>query len=104
MNSEQFKELYDKYFYYLIAGGLVFGAVIGLIPLLFGIRRGNRNLGIVAFIVTLIDSGISPLLGLVTCVIFTVIIMVKRPQRETSENDVDNQNVAGVSINNSQDN
>ena len=101
MNPDQVKELYEKYFYYIIAGGLVFGAVIGLIPLLFGIRRGRRNLGIIAFILTIIDSGISPLLGLITMVIFTVIILFQK--KEPLEVRVVNENPIGVSIDNSKD-
>ena len=96
MNPEQFSEFYEKYFYYLIAGGLVFGAIIGLIPLLLGIRHGKRNLGILALVITIIDSGISPLLGLITCVIFTVIIvLIKKPQP-------DSENAVNASVNNSQ--
>jgi hypothetical protein len=94
MNPEQVKEFYEKYFYYIVAGSLVFGAVIGLVPLLFGIKRGNRNLGIIAFIVTIIDSGISPLLGLITCVIFTVIIIVKRAKPQISASETGDQNPA----------
>lgn len=101
MTPEQLREFYEKYFYYIIAGSLAFGAVIGLLPLLFGIRRGKKNLGIIGFIVTIIDSGFSPLLGLITCAIFTVVILLKK--NEPAEGRVVNEVPLGVSDKNSTD-
>lgn len=86
MDPNQVREIYEKYFYYIIAGSLVFGAIIGLIPLILGIKRARRNLGIIAWITTLIIAGLSPLLGLIVATIFTVIILLKPGLTANAEN------------------
>ncbi|MBK9214256.1 MAG: hypothetical protein IPM59_01435 [Chloracidobacterium sp.] len=75
MDPVQAREFFDNYFYYIIAGSLIFGALIGLVPLLIGRRRGRRNLGILGFVVTIVDSGISPILGFITAVVFTLVLI-----------------------------
>jgi len=85
MDPNQVRELYDKYFYYIIAGSLIFGAIIGLLPLVLGLKRGHRNLGIIAWIATLVTAGLSPLLGLIVAIVFLVIILLRPRPSASSE-------------------
>ncbi len=75
MDPVQAREFFDTYFYYIIAGSLIFGVLIGLVPLLIGLRRGRRKLGFIGFVVTVVDSGISPILGVITAVVFTLVLV-----------------------------
>ena len=74
---QQFKEFYDTYFYYIILGQLVFGLLAGAVPLILGIKKGKRNLGIVAFIACAVIGAVSPLLCVIVAVIFSIVIVVK---------------------------
>ena len=80
MNPEQiqqFKEFYNTYFYYIILGQLIFGLLAGAVPLILGIKKGKRNLGIVGFIACAVIGAVSPLLCVIVAVIFSIVIVVK---------------------------
>lgn len=67
----------EKFLIYAISGG-VFGLLAGLVPLFFGIRKNQRDMGIIALII----CGISGILfGLILAVpiaiLFTFIIYAK---------------------------
>lgn len=85
MDPQQARDLFDNYFYYIIAGSVIFGALIGLVPLLIGIRRGRRNLGILGFVVTVIDSGVSPILGVITAIVFTLVLVFGSNKKVTDD-------------------
>ena len=82
---EQFRQFYQQYYYQILIGCFVIGAIFGSIPLLIGLRRDKRNLGIIAFIVTTIDSVIWLPLGLITAITFTVIILVQKASAKHKE-------------------
>jgi len=81
---EQFKQFYLQYYYQILIGCLIVGAILGSVPLLIGLRRSKRNLGIIAFVVTIIDSVIWLPLGIITAIVFTVIILVQKPAAKES--------------------
>lgn len=85
MDLVQAREFFDKYFYHIIAASLIFGALIGLVPLLVGRRRGRRNLGILGFVITIVDSGISPILGVITAVVFTLVLILGSNKKGADE-------------------
>ena len=77
MDPTQFREFYQENLYYIIAIQLVVGLVFGLIPLIIGIKKGKKNLGFIALLVTLVVTMLSPLLGLLSCAVFTFIVARK---------------------------
>lgn len=78
MNYAQFRDYFQQNFYYFLLGQLVFGAIIGAIPLWLGIKKGERNLGLIAFITSVILAAASPLLCIIITVVFVVIIVRKK--------------------------
>lgn len=78
MDYAQFREYFQQNFYYFLLGQLIFGAIIGAIPLLLGIKRGERRLGVIALVTSVILATASPLVCLIVTVVFIVIIVRKR--------------------------
>ncbi len=67
-----------------VFGSLVAGALIGLIPLILGQKRGMRGVGIGGFIGCIVGSFILGLfLSIPVCLIFTLIILLSK-KKETS--------------------
>lgn len=79
MDYAQFREYFQQNFYYFLLGQLIFGAVMGAIPLLLGIKRQKRNLGLIAFATSIILALVSPLLCLVVAIVFSI-YMVRKPK------------------------
>lgn len=77
MNLEEFKEIYDQYFYYILAAQIGIGLLFGSIPLVLGIRRDKRNLGVIGFISAGVVGAISPILSLIDAVVFTLLVLRK---------------------------
>jgi len=75
MDTQQLKELYDKYFYYIMAADIGIGLLLGVIPLLLGIRRNKRNLGLVGLILAGAFGAVTPLLSIVIAAIFTFLVL-----------------------------
>jgi hypothetical protein len=78
MDYAQFREFFQQNFYYFLLGQLVFGAIIGAIPLLIGIKKGARNLGLIAFASSVLLATVSPLLCIIVTVVFIVFIVRKQ--------------------------
>lgn len=78
MDYAQFREYFQQNFYYFLIGQLVFGAIIGAIPLLLGIKKGKRNLGLIAFATSVILATVSPLLSLIVTLVFIFFIVRKQ--------------------------
>jgi len=77
MSGEEFRALYEQYFYYFIAAGIAIGLVLGSVPLLFGIRRGKRNLGILGLVMSAVTGAFSPLVAIIVAIVFTILIVRK---------------------------
>lgn len=75
MNTEQMREFFRQNFYYIIAAGVGIGLLFGTLPLILGIRRGKRNLGLLALIVCGASGGASPILALIVAGIFTWLVL-----------------------------
>ena len=66
------------YFVGVILGALFAGAIIGLIPLILGINKGQKQLGIIGFACCIGGSFIlGLLLAIPIAIVFTVIILKK---------------------------
>ncbi len=87
MTPEQLREFYNNYFYYIILGGVVFGLIVGIVPLVLGIKKGNRNLGLIAIISVAILGALSPLLCLIVAIVFSVIIVVRSKNKVSADSD-----------------
>lgn len=82
MDYAQFREYFQQNFYYFLLGQLIFGAVMGAIPLLLGIKRQKRNLGLIAFATSIILALVSPLLCLVVAIVFSIYMVRKQKAGE----------------------
>ncbi len=77
MDNQQIAEYFREHWLLILLLNFGLGLIFGAIPLLLGIRRGKRTLGITALIVTAIVSVPSFLLGVLSSVIFTVVVFTK---------------------------
>ncbi len=60
-----------------IVGSLVAGALLGLIPLIIGLKKGKKGLAIGGFIACMVGSLLAGLLlNIPMCVLFTILIFV----------------------------
>jgi len=74
---QQVQQFWIEYWYYFLAALFLIGLVLGLIPFFIGRRRGQPTLGLAALIVTAIVGTPSVVFSLLSCVIFTVIILLR---------------------------
>ncbi len=77
MSPEQLSELYNQYFYYILAAGIAIGLLLGAVPLILGIRRKKRNLGIGGFLFASVAGAFSPILSFIVALVFTILIVRK---------------------------
>lgn len=77
--------LYQQYFYYILAAGVLIGLFFGLLPLIFGIRRKKKNLGLLGFILSGLAGAVSPLIAIVVAVVFLVIVLRSKPAIESTD-------------------
>lgn len=89
MNEEQIKALMADNLYTFLVLQVVIGLVFGAIPLILGIRRGKKNLGIVGFILSGIIGAFSPFLSIVTAALFTFLVVRKTRGPEASQDPAD---------------
>ena len=88
MDQAQAQQLVQQYFYYIIAAGVVIGLVFGSIPLILGIRRKKRNLGLAGFFLSGIAGAFSPLVAIIVSVVFIVLVVrSKGPAEPEAGND-----------------
>lgn len=87
MDSDQLRELYERYFYYILFADIGIGLLFGAVPLVFGIRRKKRNLGIIGFVTAGIVGVFSPILSIVVAVVFTVLILRKSAAEKELDSD-----------------
>jgi len=78
MDQAQMQEFYQQYFYYILAAGVIIGLIFGAIPLTLAIRRKKKNLGWLAFILSGLVGAFSPLAGVITAIVFVVIVVRTR--------------------------
>ena len=74
---------------YVALIGMAAGFLLGLVPLIYGWRKAKTKLGLVGFIVSIVAGAVSPILSLLTLVIFVFLIARKQPMESTSAEPVD---------------
>jgi uncharacterized membrane protein len=77
MDPQEVQQFVSKYWMYILAFNFVIGIVFGLIPFFLGRGRGQKTLGLVGLIVTALIDIPSMLLGILSAVIFSVIILMR---------------------------
>jgi ABC-type dipeptide/oligopeptide/nickel transport system permease component len=77
MDNQQIAEYFKEHWLLILSLNFGLGLIFGSIPLLLGIRRGKRTLGIIALVVTAVVSVPSFLLGVLSSAIFTVVVLMK---------------------------
>ncbi|MEO6655425.1 MAG: hypothetical protein ABIO36_05025 [Pyrinomonadaceae bacterium] len=83
MNSEQLKEFYDKYFYYILFADIGIGLLFGAIPLILGVRRKKRNLGIIGLVIAGVFGALSPILSIIIAAVFALLIVSRSTAEKT---------------------
>lgn len=74
---------------YLALIGTAAGLIMGLIPLIYGWRKGKTRLGVIGLIVSMIAGAIWIVLPLLVILIFIFLIGRKDPLDSTSKEPVD---------------
>ncbi len=87
MNAEQLQAFLNENFYYIVLAGVGIGLVLGLVPLVLGLKRNKRSLGLTGFIGSGIVGAFSPLLSIVVVAIFTFLVVRKTSEQTTPEAD-----------------
>ena len=94
---EQIKLTSTEAILYLALAGIVIGILLGLIPLILGIRKQKRQYGIFGFIASIIGGAISPILAIIVVAIFTWLIL-RKPTAKEPVDDVVNESPVDVEI------
>ena len=78
---------YREFYLYVIIGGAILGALLGLIPLILGRRRGKARLGMYGFVASIVAGALAPLLAIIVTAVFSWMIMKDKPAEAPSERD-----------------
>ncbi len=78
---------YREFYLYVIIGGAILGALLGLIPLLLGRRRNKARLGMYGFVASIVAGALAPLLAIIVTAVFSWMIVKDRPAEATRESD-----------------
>lgn len=95
---EPIRVTYNELIYYVLLAGVLIGIVLGLIPLIFGIKRHNRKYGMYGFLGSVIGGAITPIISIVVVSIFTWLIL-RKPKAEVSPNSTEVNSVETDSTN-----
>jgi hypothetical protein len=77
MQPQDVQEFVKQYWLYILAFNFVLGLLFGLIPFFLGRARSQKTLGLVGLIVGALVGIPSLLIGILSAVIFSVIILAR---------------------------
>lgn len=80
---------YNELLLYVVIGGVILGGLLGLIPLILGIKKKKRNYGVFGFFASIIGGAISPLVCVIAVAVFTWLILRKPAKVVVNENPSD---------------
>jgi len=83
----QIKLNYYEALAYIALAGLVIGILLGLIPLILGLRKNKRSYGLYGLVTSIVAGVFSPILSIIAVAIFTWLIL-RKPQPENSSAEV----------------
>jgi heme/copper-type cytochrome/quinol oxidase subunit 2 len=89
---EQIKITYYELIAYLALLGIVIGILLGLIPLILGLKKNKRSYGLFGLVTSIIVGVFSPILSVIAVAVFTWLILRKpknEPAAATNEKPVD---------------
>jgi MFS family permease len=75
-----------EFLIYAILIGAALGALFGLVPLILGIRRDNRRMGLYGFVASIVAGAFAPLLSIIIVAIFAWLIVKKKDAAPSSDN------------------
>ncbi|CAN5180129.1 hypothetical protein BH20ACI1_BH20ACI1_03870 [soil metagenome] len=78
---------YTEAIMYVALIGLVFGFLLGLIPLILGIKKGKRSYGYYGIAASALLGLVSPILSVITVVVFVWLILRKPESTEVVVSD-----------------
>lgn len=82
---EQVKLTYYEFITYLALFGIVMGILLGLIPLILGIKRNKRSYGLYGLVASIISGIFSPVLSIIVVAVFVWLILRKPTAENISE-------------------
>lgn len=71
-----------EFLVYFFIGQVIFGAVLGLVPLILGRKRKQFRLGIYGFLATIVAGALSPLAAVIVACVFAWLVARKKPDGE----------------------
>lgn len=74
-----------QFFSILLVIGFFVGLILGLIPLFMAIKREKKPLGVTALIVSVVLGTISPVLALISCIVFVIVILRIKPKADDAQ-------------------
>ena len=80
---------YTEFYIYFFFAQIVFGALIGFVPLFLGKKKNRDRLGKYGFLACVIGGAISPLIGLIVMCVFIWLIL-KKGQTDSAFHAADN--------------
>jgi uncharacterized membrane protein len=72
---EPIKVTYTELIYYVLIASILIGIVLGLIPLILGIKKHNRKYGMYGFLGSVIGGAITPIISVIVVSIFSWLIL-----------------------------
>lgn len=90
---------YNELLVYIVIGGMILGVLLGLIPLILGIKRKKRNYGVYGFFASIVGGAISPLVSIIAVAIFIWLISKKSAAEKPVEVVVVNETPIDVNVN-----
>ena len=76
---------YSEFYLYVVIGGAILGALLGIIPIVLGRRRDKRRLGFYGFLASTVGGAIAPLLAILITAIFSWLIVRGKPAGSGTE-------------------
>jgi MFS family permease len=70
---------YRELYLYVIIGGAIVGALLGLVPLMLARKRNKGRLGLYGFLASIVAGAIAPLLAIIVAAIFSWLIVREKP-------------------------
>jgi ABC-type amino acid transport system permease subunit len=98
---EQMRFTYNELITYLALLGIVLGILLGLIPLILGLKRNKRSYGLFGLVTSIIAGVFSPILSIIVVAIFTWLIL-RKPKNEPVDVRVVNETPIDVKVENSE--
>jgi MFS family permease len=74
---EPIRITYNEWIAYAAASGVIIGVLLGLIPLILGVKKRNRKYGMYGFVGSVIGGAFAPIIPIIVVSIFSWLILRK---------------------------